>query len=103
MLKMFPFPGCCGGYVIHNFGYTDCTGGDADEPHLDGMEKDLQALIQQKEGRAFLTITLNTEQREVYKKILYRNGFRLKGHGYNKPHNSIIYFYIRFNQKHEVE
>lgn len=93
------FPGCCGGSVLHNFGYTDDTEGDGDEFDLYEMEKQLEKYIEQQKRLAFLIITLNTEQREVYKKMLFKHGFRRKGSGYNKPHQSTVYVYIRFNQE----
>jgi hypothetical protein len=93
------FPGCCGGHVLYNFGHTTCTEGNSDGFDLDDMERQLEEYIQVQKHCAFLVITLNTEQREVYKEMLFKHGFRRKGSGYNAPHKSTVYVYIRFNHQ----
>ena len=98
-MEIEKFPGCCGGFVLHNFGHTRMTNGDREEFDLDDMEEQLVDYIDKQKHRAFLIVTLNTEQREVYKKMLFKHGFRRKGSGYNKPHRSTVYIYIRFNEE----
>ena len=97
-MQITKFPGCCAGFVLHDFGHTACTEGRREDYDLDDVEAQLKACIEEQKHRAFLMITLNTEQREVYKTLLYKYGFRRKGSGYNRPHQSTVYVYIRFNQ-----
>lgn len=93
------FPGCCAGHVLWDFGYTDTTEGSGEDFDLVEQEAQLERYIANFSRRAFLIITLNAEQREVYKEMLFNHGFRRKGSGYNAPHGTTVYVYIRFNQK----
>lgn len=94
-MQIQSFPGCCGGCVIVGFG----SGPEA----FPDPETQLQDLIADTKGVAFVTAALNGHQREGWKSILYRNGFRRVAYGLNANHSSDVFLYALSNRRKNAD
>ncbi|HKI62907.1 MAG TPA: hypothetical protein VKA31_11490 [Mariprofundaceae bacterium] len=117
-MELAGFPGCCGGIVIVNFPLPSYDANGGLRPYAPGMvtlggagptgnpansQEEMARLLDEKIAAssqvAFVCIARNARQRDHWKRLIYRKGFRRVAYGLNQNHNSDVFLYVLSNHR----
>ena len=94
-MKINPFIGCCGAYILYDFGWTTATQGTIQQIDKKKIDIFIKRQIAVYKYKAFLIIILNEKQKEHLKSIMRDNKFKPVSKGSNGYHVGISTVYIR--------
>ena len=89
------FQGCCGAYILYDFGWTVCTQGTTVRIDKKEIDKWIKLQVVRFSSSAFLIIILNGNQTEELKGLMIKNRFYIRSRGKHEGHQGITTMYIR--------
>lgn len=98
VMKISPFPTCCGAYNIHDFGDTEVTTGRNTAIDYDIVRNTLIRYDMNYTSAAFKIIILNNQQMG-YSDVLKECGYSPITTGYNENHLSILTMFVKIGKK----
>lgn len=97
-MEITSWPGCCGAYILKDFGGTQVTSGSEELVDLYDIRLDLQHYIAGYGKVSFIAAALNKDQIGHYGETFEECGFMPLAGGHNYKHNSEIVMYVYQNK-----
>jgi len=94
-MRVAAYPNCCGSAVINDLACTRTSGGRTGMISQEDAEEELQAAIKKTAKKAIVSLIINSDQRDVYKDLLPKHGFRCVHKEFYGGHFRTLFMYVR--------
>lgn len=96
-MRVEQFPMCCGALIFSDFGNTNESLGTKDYISVDSIKKEVEKALKGREGKAFIFVVLNEDQRSVLGKMFEELGFKIATEGFTADYGYPLTLYAFVN------